>query len=148
MCRYWATTFPCGCFTWRSSGYEFCANRGNANCRIILERFVWKTFCPTSRKALKGKKYSSDTRLPACCKPLSSKQVEELCHKCNSLPNDSPDRPILWHCPNHLEQISKTIDVNAPAVFESAVQLWPIDKQKRYHRRKQDPTCKNCWWSE
>ncbi|KAI3319560.1 hypothetical protein HD806DRAFT_539253 [Xylariaceae sp. AK1471] len=148
MCHYWATTFPCGCFTYRSSGYDFCPKRGTKDCQYTLTRFVWKTFCPASRKALKGKKkYTTDIRLPACCDSLSFEDCETLCLKnCDSL-RQPGNGPVKWACPTHLEQVSKGVDADAATVFEQAVELWPDDHRRRYLRRKADKSCKSGWWS-
>jgi hypothetical protein len=174
-------TFPCGCTTWRSSGYRFCAKRWIEPCPKTLEKFVWKTFCPASRKALRNvvaintkgsssvrAKYTSDTRLPVCCTDLGMEECMRLCTKCCSLPAaNSNAEPNAWHCPGHLERVSKicvatkgvecvesrggtgNVDVNVVAQFEKAVVLWPVDHQKRYFRRKGDKGLKGkeIWWS-
>jgi hypothetical protein len=148
MCHYWAMTFPCGHFTYRSSGYEFCSKRGTKDCEHTLTRFVWKTFCPASRKALRGKKkYTADIRLPVCFDSLGFDECEELCLKCDSLRTDQSDGPVKWACPTHLELVSKGVNADAVTVFEHAVSLWPDDHKRRYFRRKVDKTCKSGWWS-
>ncbi|KAI0875950.1 hypothetical protein GGS24DRAFT_453457 [Hypoxylon argillaceum] len=151
MCQFWATTFPCGCFTWRSSGYSYCPRRGSAACKISLKRSVWHTSCPRSRKALRGRKCSAEVRLPPCCDDLSLNAREKLCRKCDSLPADPSQGPTLWHCPGHLELIDEDPDCSlaeAEAFFSKAVALWPEDgARRRYLRRQADETIKGVWWS-
>ncbi|RYC56086.1 hypothetical protein CHU98_g10135 [Xylaria longipes] len=133
MCQFWATTYPCGHFTRRNSGYKLCARRGEEGCTISLQRYQWKTFCPLARKSLKGRRYTPGTRLPACCEKLD---CERLCHKCDSITLEGSI------CPGHLELVSEEIvDLEtASAVFEKAVCLWPSDHRGRYLRRKGDKT--------
>ncbi|KAI1747173.1 hypothetical protein F4782DRAFT_449294 [Xylaria castorea] len=152
MCQFWATTFPCGCYTWRNSGYEFCSHRGveGGSCTITLRRYLWKTFCPRARKSLKGKRYTPDTRLPPCCEgKLDSETWGRLCHRCDSSPTEPSQGPTIWNCPGHLELLSdEVVDLEtAEAVFEKAVGLWPLDHRGRYFRRKKDKACKGMSWS-
>ncbi len=150
MCSYWATTFPCGCFTFRASGYEFCEQRGSKECKVTLRRYRWRTFCPSSRRALRGRKYTPGIRLPACCGKIGAHGRARLCCKCDSSPTDPSEGPTLWHCPAHLQLVSEDKDVSveeAQAFFGKAVVLWPVDHQKRYLRRKNDSAAKGVWWS-
>ncbi|KAI1420193.1 hypothetical protein F5Y12DRAFT_141114 [Xylaria sp. FL1777] len=150
MCSYWASTFSCGCFTFRSSGYEFCEQRGSKQCKVSLRRYTWRTFCPSSRKALRGRRYTPDICLPACCDKLDIDERRKLCRKCDSSPTDPSKGPTLWHCPAHLQLASTEEDVGvakAQEFFEKAVALWPVDHQRRYLRRKGDMNAKGVWWS-
>ncbi|KAI1824081.1 hypothetical protein F4861DRAFT_549012 [Xylaria intraflava] len=150
MCHYWATTFPCGCPTWRSSGYNYCEKRGTKSCKPTLSKHLWTTFCPTTRRALHGKKYTPDRRLPACCDHLTPTDREALCGTCDSLPPDaSGGGPGLWHCPGHLEVLGEfPADLaEAEAFFERALKFWPPDHRARYLRRKADKSCRGVWWS-
>ncbi|KAI0399720.1 hypothetical protein F4802DRAFT_602708 [Xylaria palmicola] len=150
MCKYWATRFPCGCFSHRCSGYEFCQNRGGEGCKVLLERWTWKTLCHRGREGLRGRKYTAAARLPRCCDGLDAGARKALCRKCDASPRDPLDSPIQWHCPEHLE-LTKTELVkdraDAERFFERAVAQWPIDHQGRYFRRKADKACKGYWWS-
>ncbi|KAI0542587.1 hypothetical protein GGR58DRAFT_254865 [Xylaria digitata] len=150
MCRYWALRFPCGCASWRSSGYEFCDKRGSQECKVSLRRYTWSTFCPQGRKILRGRKYTPGTKLPSCCDKLSENDRKNLCGKCNSEPKYSASSPTLWHCPPHLKLVEERQDVpreEAEVFFEKAVVLWPLDHQRRYFRRKDDKVVKGVWWS-
>ncbi|KAI2641332.1 hypothetical protein GGS21DRAFT_369325 [Xylaria nigripes] len=149
MCRYWATTFPCGCVTWRSSGYSFCNARGTKRCTVTLEHHRWETFCPASRRSLRGKRYTAEKRLPPCCDGLDPDAREELCSTCDSLPTDPSGVPGLWHCPGHVEVLEKRFtDLHeAEVFFEKALKYWPADHRARYLRRKSDKNCRGVWWS-
>ncbi|KAH8165099.1 hypothetical protein CIB48_g3167 [Xylaria polymorpha] len=146
MCKFWATTFPCGCSTWRNSGYEYCTNRGT--CSVTLQQYQWKTFCAAARKSLRGRRFSTGMRLPACCDSTTI-ACEKLCHKCDSSITDPSKGPTVWNCPGHLELISEeTVDIEAAeAVFDHAVALWPIGHRARYLRRKGDKASTGVWWS-
>ncbi|KAI0114316.1 hypothetical protein GGR51DRAFT_556172 [Nemania sp. FL0031] len=112
--------------------------------------YKWKTFCPRSRKALRGRKYNSNIRLPTCTEGLGTNHCKTLCRKCDSIPTDPSKGPTLWHCPDHLELVSEESDASlaeAEAFFGKAVALWPADTRARYLRRKADKTFKDVWWS-
>ncbi|KAI1125503.1 hypothetical protein F5Y10DRAFT_284180 [Nemania abortiva] len=149
MCEFWFTTFPCGCFTWRSSGYRYCRDRASG-CQIQLRQFMWKTFCPRSRKALKGRKCNSSI-LPKCTKRLGDEICEKLCRKCNSVPKDPSEGPTRWHCNGHLELVFEDSDADladAEALFGEAVALWPASAgghRSRYLRRKADKRVSGDW---
>ncbi|KAI0437061.1 hypothetical protein F4803DRAFT_540181 [Xylaria telfairii] len=156
MCKFWATTFPCGCSTWRNSGYDYCPKRGSCTT-VNLRRFRWKTFCPAARKSLRGRRFSSTTattttttttRLPSCCDSTTT-PCERLCRKCDSSITDPSEGPTIWNCPGHLELISdETVDLEAAeAVFGQAVAHWPIGHRGRYVRRKGDKASTGVWWS-
>ncbi|KAI1326216.1 hypothetical protein F5Y16DRAFT_375595 [Xylariaceae sp. FL0255] len=147
MCRFWITRFPCGCVTSRNSGYEFCSDRNKASCKLLLITFVWTTFCPKSRKALKGKTYNADVRLPPCCDKLDEEVIEKLCLKCDSAKSAGGDGPIRWSCAGCVVETAKEVSPQAPEVFETAVSLWPPDFKGRYYRRKGDDKVKDCGWS-
>ncbi|GAP90378.1 hypothetical protein SAMD00023353_4900540 [Rosellinia necatrix] len=183
MCQYWATTFPCGCFTWRSSGYYFCEKRGKTTTAeggreggggggggegigcgsVTLRRYTWKTFCPASRKALRGRRWTPGARLATCCGCLGETERAALCHRCDSTPTDASAGPTLWHCSGHLVQDGPEVVIDsdngdcdggttvsladAEVFFERAIKLWPIDHQKRYFRRKGDKACRDAGWS-
>ncbi|KAI0551202.1 hypothetical protein F4679DRAFT_144754 [Xylaria curta] len=148
MCNFWATSFPCGCPSWRNSGYSYCADRGiPGSCTVTLKKYEWKTFCPRARKALKGKKYKPGTRLPSCC---SKSNPGSLCCKCDSSHTEASQGPTLWNCyGRHLELLSEeVVDVKtAEAFFENAVKLWPSGHQGRFYRRKKDKRATGVWWS-
>ncbi|KAI5917590.1 hypothetical protein F4810DRAFT_37691 [Camillea tinctor] len=167
MCRFWATKFDCGCFTWRKSGYEFCEKRsGNGNgkgkregkgCVHVLEEHLWHTFCPNSRKAAVrmcsnngGKlKCNDKTRLPRCSSGLDDDQLGRLCAKCNSEAAGDDAQSWSGWCPGHQPErlTSIGVDLDPQAEFEKAVEFWPIDLKQRYFRRKKDKTAKGCGWS-
>ncbi|GAW23793.1 hypothetical protein ANO14919_133700 [Xylariales sp. No.14919] len=150
MCQYWATTFPCGCASWRSSGYEFCAKRGTGKCKVALRRYVWKTFCPHTRKEMRNKTYVPGMRLAACCRKLDEDARQGLCRKCDSVPTEPHTGPARWHCPKHVVLVEESDDVpraEAERFFERSVVHWALDHQRRYYRRKEDKRAKKVWWS-
>ena len=150
MCSFYATSFPCECSSWRSSGYAFCEQRGTEKCKVSLKLYKWKTLCHTSRRAMRGRKYTPYTRLPPCCGTLDAEERKKLCYKCDSSPTDASRGPTLWHCHGHLELVFEDGDVSleqAQSEFEKAVALWPVDHKKRYERRKGDNAAKGVWWS-
>ncbi|KAI0856821.1 hypothetical protein F4860DRAFT_518483 [Xylaria cubensis] len=149
MCNFWATSFPCGCPSWRNSGYEYCAHRGEEGlCTVTLKKYVWKTFCPRARKG--GKPPKPGTRLPPCCGKLDAQTRGKLCCKCDSSPTEASQGPTRWNCPGHLELVSEeeiAVLQTAEAFFENAVKLWPNGHQGRFYRRKKDKKIKGVWWS-
>ncbi|KAI1738712.1 hypothetical protein F4680DRAFT_467093 [Xylaria scruposa] len=150
MCNFWVTEFPCGCSTWRNSGYQYCADRGvEGKCTVTLKKYVWKTFCPRARKATKGKPWKPGTRLPPCCSGLTPQTLEKLCCKCDSSHTDPSQGPTLWSCPGHLNLLSEqVVDFEtAESFFGNVVKLWPSGHQGRYHRRQKDKKAKGVWWS-
>ncbi|KAI1073688.1 hypothetical protein F5B20DRAFT_566243 [Whalleya microplaca] len=142
MCRFWAMKFlACECPTHRSSGYEYCPRRGK--CTVVFKQFEWLTFCPASRKALKGGKYDDNVPLPKCCADAEMSQLESLCLKCNSTP--SKDTEHRSYCSEHIVLKSVSTDIDAEAEFEKAVALWPVDMRARYFRRKKDKKAVGSW---
>ncbi|CAJ2512472.1 Uu.00g054870.m01.CDS01 [Anthostomella pinea] len=120
------------------SGYDFCAKRGSKLCFPRLERHLWTTFCPDSRKGLRGRQYSSGMRgLPRCCNHLDSTALSLLCLKCNSDPADGRARSRWW-CADHHQRLPADVDLDPQAEFDKCVNLWPADMQRRYFRRRDD----------
>ncbi|KAI2464260.1 hypothetical protein F4781DRAFT_413531 [Annulohypoxylon bovei var. microspora] len=146
MCEFSGTTFPCGCITWKGSEYKYCPKRGKGCKTKIFRRFEWQTFCPSSRKFLRGKsKYDDGVVLPKCCAQLEQSKLETLCLKCNSTPD--MENELHCYCPEHMICVSVRVDENAEKEFEKFVQLWPSNLRARYLRRSQDPKARDCGWS-
>ncbi|OTA84282.1 hypothetical protein M434DRAFT_400483 [Hypoxylon sp. CO27-5] len=145
MCNFSGTRFPCGCITFKGSEYKYCAKRGKGCSVKIFREYEWQTFCPESRRALKGKNYDGSVILPKCCSRVDRSKLEALCIKCNSI----PDRDIehrCW-CSQHLVCLSVRVEANAEKEFEKFVLLWPSNLRTRYFRRKKDRAARDCGWS-
>ncbi|KAI1206101.1 uncharacterized protein F4807DRAFT_245576 [Annulohypoxylon truncatum] len=146
MCEFRGMTFPCGCVTWKGSEYKYCSKRGKGCKTKIFRHFEWQTFCPGSRKCLKGKtKYEEGAVLPKCCAHLEKSTLGSLCLKCNSIPNKDNefDRPCAWH----VKCVSVMVDADAENEFERFVRLWPVNLRTRYLRRKLDLRVRDVGWS-
>ncbi|KAI1098060.1 hypothetical protein F4804DRAFT_350824 [Jackrogersella minutella] len=146
MCEFSGTKFPCGCITWKGSEYKYCAERGRGCKSTMFKLFEWQTFCPKSRKFLKGRrKYDDNVVLPKCCAQLEKSKLEALCLKCNPTPD--MDNELHCYCTQHMVCVSVCTDANVEKEFEKFVQLWPSSLRTRYLRRKQDLTARACGWS-